>query len=220
MRNSIILSVLVLLCINAKAQSSKDFKFGHYYNLKGEKISGFLYCPPNLTSLVFKQDNETPKEIISLDNVSSVVLAANNDSLVVKTQDNKASKKYLATQVASTPGRNFFCKYSVYTTAGSQSMSMSAAPTMTASSGRGIYSNANSFSSTSGVTGIDETYLYEEGNTTYELTKKNYIDILSKAFADNPVLIKQFQSKYLGFKDLGLIFKKYNEDKKSSSKKS
>jgi hypothetical protein len=39
---------------------------------------------------------------------------------------------------------------------------------------------------------------------------------LSKAFADNPVLIKQFQSKYLGFKDLGLIFKKYNDEDSST----
>jgi len=219
MRNSIIM-LLIFITINVKAQSSKDYKFGHYYNKKGEKISGFLYCPSNFNSLVYKQDNETPQQTISLDNVQSIVLAGNNDSLVVKTQDNKPGRKYFAKQVASTPDRNFFCRYSIYTTAGSKSMSMSAVPTMAASSGRGIYTNTNSFSSASGVTGIDEIYLYEEGDTTYELNKKNYITILSEAFADNPILIKQLQSKYLGFNDLGLIFKKYNEDKKTELKKS
>ncbi|WP_316832289.1 hypothetical protein [Pedobacter aquatilis] len=220
MRNSIILFLLIFTGVNAKGQSAKDYKFGHYYTKKGDKISGFLYCSSNLNSLVYKQDSETPQQTINLDDVQSVVLASSNDSLVVKTQDNKSGKKYLATQVASTPEMNFFCKYTVYTTAGSQSMSMSAAPTMAASSGRGIYTNTNSFSSASGVTGVDEAYFYEAGDTTYELTKKNYIDILSKAFADNPVLIKQLQSKYLGFNDLGLIFKKYNENKKSASSKS
>lgn len=219
MRKSIVV-LLVFITINVKAQSPKDYKFGHYYNKKGEKISGFLYCPSNFNSLVYKQDSETPHQTISLDDVQSIVLAASNDSLIVKTQDNKPGKKYLAKQVASTPERNFFCRYSIYTTAGSKSMSMSAFPTMAASSGRGIYTNTNSFSSASGVTGVDETYFYEEGNTTYELNKKNYITILSKAFADNPVLIKQLQSKYLGFNDLGSIFKKYNEDQKSGLKKS
>lgn len=217
MRNSIIM-LLVFVCINASAQSRKDYKFGHYYNKKGEKISGFLYCQPNFNSLIYKQDNETPQQTIALDNVQSVVLAGSKDSLVIKTQDNKPGKKYFAKQVASTPARNFFCKYSVYTMAGSPSMSMNAAPTMAASSGRAIYTNTSSFSSTSDVTRVDETYLYEEGNTTYEINKKNYISILSEAFADNPVLIKQLQSKYLAFNDLGLVFKKYNEDKSAALK--
>jgi len=220
MRNSVILILLIFLVSSIKAQEPKDFKFGHYYNLNGEKISGFLYCPPNLNSIVFKLDNETPKETISLDKIQSVVLAASKDSLVVKTEENKLNKKYLATLVARTPERNFFCKYRIYTSGGAQSMSMSAAPTMAASGGRAIYSNANSYSTTAGVTSVEETYMYEEGNTTYQLTKKNYIGILSKAFADNPILIKQFQSKYLGFEDLGLIFKKYNEDKKTNTTKS
>lgn len=212
MRKSIILLFLVFMGIGASAQSIKDFRYGHYYTLENKKVDGFLYCPPTLNSVIFKQDNETEQITIGLDKIRAIVLANSKDSLIVKTEGGKEKRKYLATLVASTPTRNFFCKYRVYSTIGSQSMSMSAAPTMYESGGRGLYGNAGSFSSTSGVTSVEETYFYEDGNSTYQLTKKNYIDVLSKSFADNPVLIKQFQSNYLGFNDLGLIFKKYTED--------
>ena len=51
--------------------------------------------------------------------------------------------------------------------------------------------------------------MYQEGNTTYELTKSNYIDVLSKAFADVPDLVKDIQNKKYKFKQLGDIFYKY-----------
>ena len=212
MRQSIILFFVVFINLNASAQSIKDFRYGYYYTSEGKKVDGFLYCSSTLNSIVFKQDNETEQVTIGLDKIKAIVLANSNDSLVVKTEDGKEKRRYLATLVASTPTRNFFCKYMVYSTIGSKSMSMSAAP----SGGSGLYGNAGSFSSTSGVTSVEETYFYEDGNSTYQLTKKNYVDVLSKSFADNPVLIKQFQSNYLGFKDLGLIFKKYTEDRSKS----
>lgn len=211
-----LLIVLVIFCLTVQAQQARDFKYGHYYTSNGQKMEGFLFVPSSLNSIVFKKDNETEKQTIALDKIQSVVLSGGRDSLVVKTENNKANKHYLGSIAALTPTSKFYRKFNIYTTAGSGSASMSAAPTMHASGGRPIFSNTNSFSNSGGKTSIDETFMYEEGNTTYELTKKNYIDVLSKAFADNQVLTKQFQSKYLGFDDLAMIFQKYNEDKKSN----
>ena len=213
-----LLIVLVIFSITVQAQEARDFKYGHYYTTNGQKLDGFLYVPSSLNSIVYRRDNETEKQIIALDKIQSVVLSGGRDSLVVKTENNKLNKLYLGSLAALTPTIKFFRKFNISTTAGSGSVSMSAAPTMHASGGRPIFSNTNSFSNSGGKTSIDETFMYEEGNTTYELTKKNYIDILSKAFSDNQVLSKQFQSKYLGFDDLAMIFQKYNEDKNAKSK--
>ncbi|WP_231464151.1 MULTISPECIES: hypothetical protein [unclassified Pedobacter] len=203
---------LIILSLSASAQSAKDYKFGHYYDTNGQKIDGFIYCPPSLNSIVYKSDNETEQKTLSLDKIQSVVLSGGKDSLVVKSENNKPNKLYLASVAAITPTTKFFRKFNIYTMVGSASRSMGSAPSMQTSNGRANFASTTSFSSGASTTGIDETFFYEDGNTTYELTKKNYIDILSKAFADNTALTKQFQSKYLGFDDLAMIFKKYNDD--------
>jgi hypothetical protein len=51
--------------------------------------------------------------------------------------------------------------------------------------------------------------MYKDGNTTYELTRGNYIDVLSKAFADVPEFVKRVRHREFKFRELSQIFEQY-----------
>jgi len=55
-------------------------------------------------------------------------------------------------------------------------------------------------------------YLY--GNTTREVTKADYIDVLGKAFADDSALVQKIQNKGFKFKELDEII---DENKQEST---
>jgi Ran GTPase-activating protein (RanGAP) involved in mRNA processing and transport len=54
--------------------------------------------------------------------------------------------------------------------------------------------------------------LYLDGNTTREVTKANYIDVLSKALADDVALVQKIQNKGFKFKELDDIVDEYKQE--------
>lgn len=213
MRYSLILVIILALGMQAKSQTLDDYRSGHYYDLKGTKHSGLIYCPNSLDFIDFKSHTIAKKERIKLDDMTALVLDDKRDSLVVKTEDNKDSKKYLAKLVTTTPQYKIYSRFEIYTSSAIVSTSMGAAPPL-AAGGRGSFSNTSSFTgSRPGTTSVKQIFMYEEGNTTHEINKGNYVAILSKAFADNPNIAKQIESKYIKFNDLQGVFNRYNETK-------
>ena len=196
MRNSIILILLSVFAFDVKSQSSKYYKPGHYYNLKGEKRSGLIFIDPSLNVIGIKNDEKSKKRRVNIDSISSVV--ANNDSLVVLTHKNKSDYKFFGRLVATSPVRKFYCIYK-RTVSGGTGISHSVG-----SPGSGfVPHHPNHYS------GSIPLYVYQEGNTTYPLERGNYIEILTQAFTDFPILVRKIRNKEIKYKDLNKMFDQY-----------
>ena len=191
----------LLLCTLAKAQYT-FFPAGSYYTAAGQKVSGLIYVVPNKNHFLFKKDKDAHYEKINIDSIKAVVIPALSDSLVVLTEDNKDDKKYLGKFLFATPITTFYYKRRRDTYAGMPNAPLGGAV------GRAP-----------GRIETTMTPMYLDGNTTHELDKKNYIDVLSKAFADVPDLVQKIQNKEYKFKELEDIFDAYKQESTYSKKK-
>ncbi|WP_443938781.1 hypothetical protein [Pedobacter sp. MW01-1-1] len=195
MRCTLVLSLLLLFVLNAKSQSNKRFISGHYYNIKGEKVTGLIFLLPPANNIYFRKDEKAKKNKVNIDSISSVV--TDNDSLVVRTFDNKEGRKRFCRLVATSPVRKIYVYYVVQNNRGASFMKVTGSGTAT---NLGWSNSAYSYSK------FLACYAYQDGNTTYELKRSNYIKILTDAFTDFPELVERIKTKDIKYNEIGKAF--------------
>ena len=191
----------LLLFTSAKAQYT-FFRPGSYYTPAGEKVTGLLYWTPNKNHILFKKDQDAHYEKIKIDDLKAVVIPGVVDSLVVLTEDDKDDKKYFGKFMSATPVTTFYYKIRENTYSGMPNAPLGGAVGMSP-----------------GHTEIKLIPMYLDGTTTHELTKKNYIDVLSKALADDAGLVQKIQNNEFKFKELNAIFDEYSQESTYLKKK-
>jgi hypothetical protein len=205
MRKTLLLILILFINTITRAQG---FVPAHYYDLIWKKISGLIRFDASDDRILFKSDQNSKPEKVSIKDISAVVIL-NSDSLVVMTRDNNPHKRYFAKPYTQTATMSFFYRYESASFGGApQLTTMSNVPSATSNAvhtvSRWSTSPVRSYSSTQ--------IMYWDNNTTYELTKHNYIEVLTKAFADAPKLVKRLQSKEFKFYDVNKIFKAYDKE--------
>jgi hypothetical protein len=186
----------LLFWISANAQPKSSYRPGYYYDTSGKKISGLISFETNEYYIHFKIDKDSHADKIKIKEIKSLVISGfKPDSLTVLTEDNKEGKEYFAKLLLASPASNLY--YKSYETAGGSFATVSyiPAPNSTTSTQSRV-----SYSSLPGYSGVD--IMYQDGNTTHELTKKNYVEVLTRVFADDPELLKEIQSKDAKFKNV------------------
>jgi len=193
MNKVLLVPLLVLLSIAAQAQ---QFLPGTYYTLSGEKVTGLIYIGrPDAVHLFFKSDESAHFKKIAIADIKAVVIPLRNDSLVTVSEDNKDDKKFLAKFWCATPVTTFYFKTHEWFTPGAPDVALGAP-----------------VSKSRGSVNSKSVPMYLDGNTTHEVTKANYVDVLSKAFADDSALVQKIQNKEFKFKELDEIFDEYKQE--------
>jgi hypothetical protein len=207
MRGILLFFIALFICYSANAQSSKDYRDGYYYSLSNQKITGLIIFEPSWDYIRFKPNSDANAEKIKIKDISAVgtSMRVGIDSLTVLTEDNKENKRYFAHFILATPTTRLYYKYITYG-GGGGGPNMTIRPANMNANGTTIgWSNSNA----SNYAGLSKFVMYQNGNTTYKLTKSNYIEILSKAFADVPDLVKRLQNEDFKFKQLDEIIREY-----------
>ncbi|SER44051.1 hypothetical protein [Pedobacter rhizosphaerae] len=208
MKRFSLLLVCSFACLFAQAQLfTTPFFKGAYYDLQGIKHTGLLYFTPISATLRFKEKEEDKVQKIDIALLQSIVVNGSKDSLVVLSYEGKVERKYLGKLIATSPVRKFFCKYEPVG-GGSPMMSIGATANPGARGSSPSFSNTYTWSSRN-YYGLKTVYMYEEGNSTYELKRGNYVEILSRDLSDKPELVKLIADKKLRYGDLGSIFERY-----------
>jgi hypothetical protein len=193
MNKVLLVPLLVLLSIAAQAQA---FLPGTYYTPSGEKVTGLIYIgTPTAVHFFFKSDENAHFKKIEIADIKAVVIPMHNDSLVAVTIDNKEDKKYLVNFWFATPVTTFYYKIHERFSPGNPDVGLGAP-----------------VSRSSGTVLSNLVPMYLDGNTTREVTKANYIDVLSKAFADDSALVRKIQNKGFKFKELDEIIDEYKQE--------
>lgn len=211
MRRILTIIIVLLISFQSKAQSSNDYHEGYYYDLSKQKVVGLVNFDPSSDYIRFKSNNKAKGEKIKITDISAIGTSMGNgaDSLIVLTEDNKENNRYFANFILATSTTRLYYKYNkpgIVVSGGGPTMTIG--PANTHANGTTIgwtYSNSSYYS------GLNKFVMYQDGNTTYKLTKRNYIEILSKAFADAPDLVKSIQNKDYKFKQLDDIITEYKQ---------
>ena len=204
--------ILFMICI-AFGVYAQDYSNGYYYDLSGQKITGLIKFSPAWSVMHFKSDKDASSGKIKIKNISSVVMLTDvppgKDSLTVLTEDNKSSKLYFAKLMQETPVTKFYYKYYEINSGGVPSMTSNNVPNSTNNGSHSI----THWSVSAAYSGTRREIMYQEGNTTRELNKKNFYDIITKAFADQPFLVQQIASKRYTYKNINDIFERYRRQR-------
>jgi hypothetical protein len=209
----------LFLCISSKAQIFKNYHDGSYYTLAGQKVSGLISVLIYKDRIFFKAGKDASAEKIMISDIKAIVISYPGvDSLTVLTEDNKDDNKYFAKFLFATPTTSFYYKFREHNTGGGPTMTIGGAANSSTGS-QPAFHNTYTWSNSPGYSGTIKIPMYLDGNSTHELTKKNYIDVLSKAFADVPGLVQKIQNKEFKFKQLDEIFDAYKQERTHSSAK-
>ena len=208
MHKAFLLLIGVLFCVPAKAQRANTYKDGYYYTNSGQKISGLISFNPYEDRIHFKSNESAKSEKIVITDIKTMIISGPEaDSLIVLSEDNKENKKYFAKFIVGTPTRRFYYKFHMHISGGGPTMTIGGAAD---NSSQG-YHNTYTWSNPSGYSNTVKYLMYQDGDTTYELTKKNYIEILSNAFTDIPDFLHEVQSKGFKFKNVDGMLSRYND---------
>ena len=206
MRRILTIIIVLLISYQSRAQSSNGYHEGYYYDLSKQKVVGLVNFDPSSDYIRFKSNNKAKGEKIKITDISAMGNGA--DSLIVLTEDNKDNNRYFANFILATPTTRLYYKYIKPGIVVGGVPTMTIGPANTHANGTTIgwtYSNSPYYSS------LQKFVMYQDGNTTYKLTKRNYIEILSKAFAAVPDLVKRIQNKEYKFKQLDDIITQYKQ---------
>jgi hypothetical protein len=192
----IILFVFIATTSIAQIGTKPERGNGYYINSSGEKIAGSIEIQVHDDYLFYKAANKNFYDRVKIDQIQSVVVndaGHRLDSLVVLTEDAKDSKKYFAKPVVASKTTNFYvkAKFNHWGTSDNPNIA-------TAGQGTGPFRSNDII-----------VRMYSDNGTTHELTRSNYKDILSKAFADYPALSQQIIDGYYKFREIDDIFDQY-----------
>jgi len=204
MRIILLFSIIFSISWHANAQIFKAYNEGYYYDNAGQKISGLINFEPYKDQIRFKTDKDADSKKIDIQDIRSIVmLSPYKDSLTVMTQDGKENKKYFARYRFETPTMRFYDKFILYNVGGSQ-LTTRYGPNGSSSTG---WKMSPMYSNTANMV------MYLEGGTTYQLTQKNYIEVLSKACADVPEFVQQLQKKRFRSLSFSEMFDEYRRER-------
>ncbi len=209
----------LLFCFSSKAQIFKNYHDGSYYTHTGQKVSGLIAFLPYKDRIFFKADKDASSEKIMINDIKALIISYPDiDSLIVLTEDDKDDKKYFAKFLFATPTTSFYYKFREYNSGGAPTMTIGSAPNSSTGS-QPAFHNTYTWSHSPIYSGTMKIPMYLDGNSTRELTKKNYVEVLSKAFADVPDLVQKIQSNEFKFKQLDEIFDEYKQESTYSKTK-
>jgi len=228
---TLFLSVFTLLfALNASAQMfGGGFEQGYYYDINGQKVEGLINKNtsgkgpvPNEGYIVFKENDKAEKQKLSASMIHGFVVGP--DSFVVAhAPRNGAWSKYeldfLWVSVdASTK---------LYTIYGSDrgrggrgggggprvSTGLGIGGGFGGGLGMGISLGSGLFGGGGGGGGsAHNTYYYgADVNNIAEVTKQNFVDIMTDVLADEPEVVQQIKDKKYKFGDMDALIKHYNE---------
>jgi hypothetical protein len=196
-----ILFILFAVFSSYVAKAQWPFVKGFYYTSGDQKISGLINFSPSKRYISIKADKDSKAKKIDIKDIDSIVMMygglTGNDTLIVLNEDNNANKRYFAKFLFASPVTRFYNQFFEYSGGGEMT------PTRIGLSDRVRMTYSSTYY------GRGEILMYQDGNTTHEVTKKNYIEVLSKAFADFPELTQRIQNKNYKYKELGKIFYHY-----------
>lgn len=213
--------LLLLLIVCAIAFKTKaQFDKGSYTTTSGEKLEGLIFCDYSEDHIFYKPDDKAKRVMVKIDDLKSFTITVQHrkaddtiDTLYVEADgDTKDHKKYFGKVVLTSPTIKIYYEFKANNSGGA---TFSNAFTQTMNTTTGALENkATGKWTNSGNGAMYRTVpMYQEkgDDMTYPLTSKNYIDILSKAVADDTDLAEQIQAKQYKFKDLDKIFEQYSE---------
>jgi hypothetical protein len=207
---SFLLLAAVFFTLSAKAQLFKTFSPGYYVDTDGNKVSGVLSFNITDDKFLYKPEGGGSSQKVKIEDVRVVVTSVPSDSLIVMTEDGKDNKRYFAHLLMATPTTKLYYKYKFMHWGPGPNMVITTGPQGTS----GRLGNNLSFTPSASYPQTKQIPMYQDGNTTFELTKANFITVLSKAFADAPDLVQRIQNKELPFKKLDEIFDLYLKKKR------
>jgi len=202
------LLLVVIFCVGAKAQ---DDDLDYYITTSGQKIEGVISLNYANDFIYYKPTKETRKDTkVPINDIKMVVVSWHSkkeshvDTLcVVADGTSKDQKKYFGKLALTSPSMHIYYKSKDMPQLPTYTIRYTTAAAMQAQNGVGQWET--------GQGGEKLTPMYQEhgSDVTYELTSKNFIEILSKAVADYPDLAEQIQSKTYKFKEINKIFQQY-----------
>jgi hypothetical protein len=220
MSKFLFLTAGLLMCFFCKAQIpiKRSYEKGYYYDLSGNKFSGLIKFAPYEDKISFKSDLNASAQKIDIDYLKAVIInrPVANDSLTVMTEDNKKGRLYFAKLILKTPHTLFYHKFRNVQMGGVPTMSTGMAPNIGAHGDQPAYHTTYKWSTSPMYSQSQQLIMYNDGNTTHELTKGNFIQILSSALADDPELVEKIENKVFKFKEVNQIFFQYKMAKPDS----
>jgi hypothetical protein len=206
MRKILLLLCILTITISAKAQLfSRNWIKGAYYNIKGQKISGFVsWYPPKGSNkktvyIYFKQAKDSPETKISTDNISAFITDKDDDGMIdsFTISRNPLFEHKPVVQVISS--KNDLKLYESDISA-----------QMAQATGAGPSMGSTGFQS---IMVAQATYYYGPNidNLTV-LDKNNFMEIMPKIMADKPEAVARIKNKKLRFKNINDLFYFYKYD--------
>jgi hypothetical protein len=192
---TILLSFFLLITMSAHSQIFKTYAEGYYYTTSGEKVSGLIHRNPYDNYFHFKANKNASADKIKISGIKYLVMMVSDhpdslraDTLLALTEEGDVKKTYFASLIIATPTAKIYRKFKPVRNSG---MVMSSGiPNVTANMGATGMQSAFTASPTYQLTAShsggsnQDVIMYEKDGTTFELDKKNFKEVLSKAFAD------------------------------------
>lgn len=194
-----ILLLIAVVFVNSMA-SGQTFVAAHYYDGAGKKKSGLIHFYIGQYYIVFRTDQDSKPENVNISDITAVVIPG-QDSVAVVTADNNPHKKYFAKTFFSTPTTHFYFKHSMYGGGSGGAPHMTTLSNVPSSTSNSLHS-VNIWSTSNNFSNSQDLLMYSDNNTTYEVNRRNYIDVFSKAFAEQPDLVKRIQNKEFKFRNI------------------
>src|ERR1700744_5052889 len=210
----VILLLFICLCnVKSKAQNTKDYQSGCYYDTSGLKHIGLINFDVSYGNfydrLNFKISDSAKNQKVPIATVKSVLINSMPDTIRVYTEWDTATyerTQYFGQLCASTPNTRIYSRVHLkYKANGVDVWSMGVSGRSRFVGHEGGYGNS---------VYTETQYLYEiDGSLTLPIYRSNYREVLSKAFADNPDLVSKIKNKTLKFPDLKEIIEQYQSHK-------
>ena len=224
-----VISLLGSFIFSVKAQNpDRSFHPGCYYDTSGNKYTGLIHFgrpfgDPLYKRIDFKTNDSAKKQKINVAAIKSVIIQheSQQDTILTLFQTDTStfvSEPYFGQLVLTTPNTKIYSRQVVITQNSGGGMMIGGTPGYNLSTPHGsVYIAGTPATMAMGVYGEDTytEYMYIfYGILTDVIDKGNYKKVLTKAFADDPDLVKRIQSKELKFGDIYQIIEAYSYFKK------
>ena len=205
MRHITVLALLLFSHSVANCQFFKTYKTGYYYSPSGQKVVGLISSMAFTKDIFFKTDKAAKSVKINIEDLKALVITESTsgyDSLTVMAEGEDGNKKYFAQFLFSSPVTKFYYKFKNNDRPGVPTMTTGITSNPSARGSSPSFSNTYSWKASGSHSGLLEIIMYSKGNTSFELTKRNYIEVLTKAFADSPSHVSQLKNNDVKYKNI------------------
>lgn len=221
-------ALLLFICLcnfESKAQHVRNYKIGFYIDTSGRKHEGLIdfgvsFGGETYDKLNFKTDDSAKNQKVPIATLKSVIIQSSRvpDTLIVLTETDTityARSLYFGQFCFATPNTRIYSRQRIMTQNSGGGMMSIGTPGTNISTPRGIVHiagtpgtmNVGPFGSTEYTV---TQYMFEiDGSLTLPIARYNYKEVLEKAFADDPDLVKKIKNKTLKFQQIQEIMDRY-----------